>query len=104
MDSVAGGDFLDLVDAGLGDEASPLGKGSKRRSRARAMPSRRHPWTTLGNGWRFRMPLKSGAKVIPPVIWPSPPKKILAFRHLCAGRQVLWVASIADDCAGCDAA
>src|SRR5437870_11857712 len=28
----------------------PFEKGSKRPSRARAMPSRRHPWTTLGNG------------------------------------------------------
>jgi len=27
MDSVAGGDFLDLVDALLGDEASALGEG-----------------------------------------------------------------------------
>ena len=32
MDSVAGGDFLDFVDAVLGDEASALGEGSKRRS------------------------------------------------------------------------
>ena len=29
MDSVAGGDFLDLVDAVLGDEASALGEGLK---------------------------------------------------------------------------
>ena len=29
MDSVAGGDFLDFVDAVLGDEASALGEGLK---------------------------------------------------------------------------
>src|ERR1043165_1261780 len=56
----------------------PREKGSNRPSSVSAMPSRRHPCATLGNGCRFRIPWRSGSNVNPPVICPNPPKKIVA--------------------------
>src|SRR6516164_8733347 len=81
----------------------PLEKGSKRASKARAIPSSRHPWTKSGNGWRLRIPQKSGTNVIPPVICPRPPKKTLTSGISALG-EVLRVAGIANDGVGRDPA
>jgi hypothetical protein len=104
MDSVAGGDFLDLVDAGLGDEASSLGEGFEAALEGQGHAFKEASVGHVGERMAIQDAIEIRRESHSARDLSEASEEDFGVRHLCVGRQVLWVASITDDCAACDAA